>query len=392
MDGFPISTRAGRIKQPEIRRIFNMALAMKDVIHLEIGEPDFPTPPHVVRAAAEAAECGWTKYAPSMGDPALRAAVAEKARRQNSIEADPTTEVIITHGAMGALAALMLTLVDDGDEVLIPDPGWINYTGHAQLAGATPVYVRIREEDGFGLDPDAVRAAMTPRTKAVIVNNPSNPTGGVTSRENLVEIARMCADAGAYLVSDEVYESILFEGEHFSPASLPEVRDWVITVNSFSKTYSMTGWRVGYVIARPHVIRAMTRVQEHMVASVTTVSQRAALAALTGPQDCVSTMVFEYKRRRDLVVSGFNRIPGFSCRAPAATFYAFPSAKGIGMTSSDLAMRLLEKTGVALVPGSAFGAAGEGYLRVSFANSEANIREALARIERAVAEIAGSSR
>lgn len=382
MNNLPISDRATRISQSEILRILDLAKTMKDVIHLEIGEPDLPTPDHIVRAAAEAAASGFTRYSPTRGDPELRAAIAEKVSAQNRIPADPATDIIVTSGAMGALACATLALLNDGDEVILPDPGWSSYAGHVALAGAKPVHVRLHEEQGFAMDPGAVRSALTPRTRMIVVNSPSNPTGGVIPGENLVEIARTCAERGVYVISDEVYESLVFEGRHFSPASLPGVREWVITVNSFSKTYSMTGWRVGYAVASPRIISAMALVQEHLVVAPSSVSQRAALAALRGPQDCVQSMRTEYRRRRDLLVEGLNRIAGFSCRVPPATFYAFAGVKAHGMPSSEFAARLLKKAAVATVPGSAFGPGGEGYLRVSFANSETRIRKALERIEK----------
>ncbi|NPV70746.1 MAG: pyridoxal phosphate-dependent aminotransferase [Firmicutes bacterium] len=357
---------------------------MKDVIHLEIGEPDFFTPVHVLDAADVAARQGWTKYAPSLGDPELRAAVAEKVERENGIKADPKTEVIITCGGMSAIASAVMALVDDGDEVMLPDPGWANYLGHVLMAGGNPVYVPLKEEKGFALDPETVRAKITPKTKLIIVNSPSNPTGGITPPDSLAEVTRICAGAGVYVISDEVYEKLVFEGRHYSPASDPAVRDWVITVNSFSKTYSMTGWRVGYAVAAQPVIAGMMRLQEQMIACPSSVSQRAGLAALRGPQQCVTEMREQYRRRRDIVVEGFNRIPGFSCQKPPATFYAFPSIKSFGIPSMEFAMTLLEKTGVATVPGRAFGPSGEGYLRISFATSEKSIEEGLRRIEKAV--------
>jgi len=348
----------------------------EDVLSLSGGEPDFPTPAHIVEAAKRALDEGFTKYTHPMGIPELRQAIAARAAKENGIPATPA-DVMVTPTKHGVYCACM-ALVDPGDEVLLPDPGWVSYEPMVRLAGGVPVPVLADEGTDFRMLPEAVAAAVTPRTKLVILNSPSNPAGGVLTREDVRGIAEVCADNDLYLVSDEIYEKLVYEGEHVSPAALPGMWERTVTVSGFSKTYAMTGWRLGWLLAAKGPLGEIAKVQEHTLTCCTSFAQKAGVAALTGPEGPLQAMVAEFRARREVLLAGLKRL-GWPCAAPRGAFFAFPRTPG---RSSDLAERLLKEARVAVVPGSAFGAAGEGHLRLSYATGRDRITEGLERIAR----------
>ena len=348
----------------------------EDVLSLSGGEPDFPTPAHIVEAAKRALDEGFTKYTHPMGIPELRQAIAARAAKENGIPATPA-DVMVTPTKHGVYCACM-ALVDPGDEVLLPDPGWVSYEPMVRLAGGVPVPVLADEGTDFRMLPEAVAAAVTPRTKLVILNSPSNPAGGVLTREDVRGIAEVCADNDLYLVSDEIYEKLVYEGEHVSPAALPGMWERTVTVSGFSKTYAMTGWRLGWLLAAKGPLGEIAKVQEHTLTCCTSFAQKAGVAALTGPEGPLQAMVAEFRARREVLLAGLKRL-GWPCAAPRGAFFAFPRTPG---RSSDLAERLLKEARVAVVPGSAFGAAGGGHLRLSYATGRDRITEGLERIAR----------
>jgi aspartate/methionine/tyrosine aminotransferase len=354
----------------------------RDVIHLEVGDPDFKTPPHIIEAANRAALQGDTHYTGIRGIRALREAIAAKFDRENGIKCDPSTEVIVGIGATGVLFLACVAALNPGDEVIVADPYWPYYEGHVALPGASLVCVPLRKDSGFTLDVDELRSRVTPRTKMVILNSPNNPTGSILHKDTLLKIGEIAEEYDLLIVSDEVYEKFIFDGEeHFSLGSVPELKERVLTVNALSKTYAMTGWRLGYACGPKPLIDAMVSVQEYMVSCVPSMIQRAGVAALTGPQGVVGEMARVYKRRRDLVFEGLNAIPGVKCVKPKGAFYAFPDISAFGMSSFDFAVALGKKAGVSVVHGAGMGKNGEGHIRISYSTSDENLVEALARIK-----------
>jgi aspartate/methionine/tyrosine aminotransferase len=367
-----------------IRIMFALADKIDGVVNLGIGQPDFDTPEHIREAAKIALDQGYTRYPPASGFADLRQAVAKKLARENRIQADPDSEIFISVGAMQGIFNIMLHLLNQGDEVLVVDPGY-DYYSQIRLFGGVPVRIAAREENQFKIDPKEVAQAITPKTKAFILNTPSNPTGAIFDRDILEQVAAICQKHGIIVISDEPYEHILFDGNnHVSIGSLDGMQDLTVSIFTLSKSYAMTGWRVGYVAAHKAIIAEMEKLMEHMVSGVTSVAQRAALAAIEGSQDCVRQMVKKYARRRDLLINGLNRIQGISCIKPESTFYAFPNISSFGMSSWEFARHMVENHKVAMVPGSIFGENGAGFVRISFATSSANLEEALKRIEKGV--------
>ena len=356
----------------------------KDVVSLGAGEPDFDTPEHIKKSLYDAVEEGFIYYTPSKGILELRRAIAEKFKKDNSLSYVPEKEVIVTPGAKQALYEAILAITNPGDEILIPSPFWVSYEPMVQLADGKPVFVPTYEDEGFRLTPEDVAKEITNKTRGIIINSPNNPTGAVFRMEDLREIAELCAAYDLIAISDEIYEKIIYDQEHVSIASLPGMRERTITINGFSKAYSMTGWRLGYAAAPEELITAMARVQEHSVSCPTSFVQRAGVAALEGPQDDLNAMVREFRKRRDVLVDGLNEIEGVTCVKPEGAFYAFANFSAYGKDSFKLAEELLEKAGVAVIPGAAFGSLGEGYLRMSYATSMDNIMEALERIKKAL--------
>jgi len=382
-----LAKRSLAVEWSGIRVMFALADEIPDVVNLGIGQPDFDTPPFIIEAGKKALDEGYTRYPPAKGFRDVREAIAEKVARENGIRADPDQEIFVAVGAMQVVFNTVLHLVEPGDEVIVLDPGY-DYYSQIRLFGGVPVPVEVREENLFKVDPLDIKKAITKKTKLIILNSPSNPTGAVLDEDQLREVAALSQKHHIFVLSDEPYEHILFDGKkHISIASFDGMKELTITAYTLSKSYAMTGWRVGYAVAPKFIIDEMEKIMEHMVSGVTAMAQRAALAAITGPQDCVKEMVEKYARRREIVYRGLNDIEGISCVLPEATFYAFPNISRIGLSSLDLARFLVREYKVALVPGSIFGDKGEGYLRLSFAASEAQLKEGLARIEAGVQAI-----
>jgi len=375
------SKRVQSIEPSPIRKIIDLSESRPDIIGLHAGEPDFTTPSHIVEAGVRSLRDGYTHYTHGAGILQLREAIARKLLEENGIEANPKTEITVTAGGFAAIFAITQATLDPVDEVLILQPSWPSYSGFVRLAGGVPVPVSLQGPD-FEPSRKMLEHHTTEKTRMIVINSPNNPTGSVYSRDCLSSLAEFAQDHDMLVVSDEVYEKIVFDGnEHFSLASRPEFRDSVVTVNSFSKTYAMTGWRVGYVIANESITTSIRKIHGYMVSCAPSDAQRAALGALLGPQDCVNEMVGEYAARRDRIVKGLDEVEGFRCVAPKGTFYAFPDVSRLDIPSAEIANKLLEEAKVASIPGSAFGAAGEGYLRFSFATSQQNIEEGISRIK-----------
>lgn len=376
-----ISNRLETIPRSGIREIFDMARGIPDLVHLELGEPDFFMPDHIREAAIQALRNGFTKYTPNAGIEELREAISEKLKRENEIDAEPNGEILVTAGSMEALSMSILSTVNEGDEVVIPDPGYVSYVAQVLFAGGVPVPVPLMEDNDFRLTVENLEKVVTAKTRLIMMNYPSNPTGAISRQEDLKGIADFVTDRNILVLSDEPYERFVYPGaRHHSIAALPGMLGRTITVFSFSKTYAMTGMRVGYAVSGRELIRQMTKLQEHYVACVNSVAQKAAIAALRGPQTCVDEMLREYTRRRDVVLDGLSRIQMITCRKPAGAFYAFPNITKSGQDSRTFVRNLLKEAKVASVPGVAFGKQGEWHIRLSFATSTENIKEALRRM------------
>jgi len=356
----------------------------KDVVHLEIGEPDFDTPKNIKEAAVKALNAGYTHYGPSAGIPELRETIAQYISKTRGIKAD-SDEVVVTPGAKPIMFFAILACVNAGEEVLYPNPGFPIYESVVNFVGAKPVPIPLKEENDFRLDPEYVKEKITKKTKMIILNSPENPTGGVLTREDLKVIADCVADRDDVLVlSDEIYGRIIYEGKHESIASLPGMKEKTILLDGFSKTYAMTGWRLGYGVMRKDLAQKVAQLQTNSNSCTCTFTQIAGIEALKGPQNEVEKMVAEFKKRREVIVSGLNDIKGITCKKPRGAFYVFPNITGTGMDCRKLGDYLLNEAGVAVLPGTSFGKYGEGYLRLSFANSVENLKKALDRISKAL--------
>lgn len=369
-----------RIPRSGIREIFDLVPTIPDVVNLCVGEPDFTTPSFIIEQAFEAARRGATHYTSNAGILELREEIAKKYKKEQGISYAPDKEVVITVGAMGALFIALTSIISQGQEVLLPDPFWPNYEAQILLAGGKPVFIPTKEEEGWVLTPDRIRRYLSPRSKAIILNSPSNPTGCVYDPEELEKIARVAKDHSLVVISDECYEKIIYEGEHKSIASLKDMRSGTIIINSFSKAYAMTGWRVGYALGDEEVIKQMTKLQEDVAACASSISQEAALAAMRSGDGATEEMFRQYRLRRSLLLEEIEKTPMISCSSPRGTFYAFINIKKLNQKSRDVALKWLREAKVATVPGSAFGREGEGYLRISFATGEDKIKEAFERI------------
>jgi aspartate/methionine/tyrosine aminotransferase len=366
-----------------IRAMFEKAKMYENVINVSVGEPGFITPEHIIKVASDNLLAGKTKYTPNAGIPAFRQAIAKKLRKENGILCDPDRHLIVTAGATQALMLTMMALVNPGDEVIIPNPAWPNYLGQVLMVNAVPVEVPLREENGFRMTADLIEPLITSKTKLIVINSPANPTGATLTYEDVRDIAGLVRRCKVFIISDEPYEHILFdESTHHSLASFPGLEDYVITINCLSKTYAMTGWRLGYVCANEEITKTLIKLHENIVSNVNEAFQLAGAYALESAAEDVQTMCGHYKKNRDLIVTGLNRIKGFSCVPPQGTFYAFPNIKKTGMSSQEAAETILEKTHVVCSPGSAFGSAGEGYLRFSFASGHEAIGQALRRMSK----------
>ncbi len=353
----------------------------KNIVHLEIGEPDFDTPPNIVDAAVAALRSGWTHYGPSAGQPELRQIIASYVSRTRGIQVSPE-EVVVVPGGKPIIFFTMLALIEEGDEVIYPNPGFPIYESMIEYAGGKAVPVLLREERDFAMDVDDLAALMTSRTKLIILNSPQNPTGSVLSRRDIERTAEVIGNRNIMVLSDEIYSRLQFEGEPFSILSLPGMRERTILLDGFSKTYAMTGWRIGYGIMRSDLAAHMTRLMTNSNSCTASFTQMAAVEALRGDQSPVEQMRSEFEKRSRMFVDGLNKIPGFSCRMPKGAFYVFANIAGTGWKSKPLADALLDQAGVAALSGTSFGEFGEGYLRFSVANSIEMLHEALERIER----------
>ena len=352
----------------------------RDVVHLEIGEPDFDTPPAIVAAGVAALERGETHYTPSAGVVELREAIAAYLRERRGVRADPG-QVIVTPGAKPIMFYALLALLDEGDEAIYPDPGFPIYSSMIDFAGARGIPLPLREENDFQPDLDELRRLANTRTKVLILNSPNNPTGGVLSREAIREIARLARERDIWVLADEIYGELVYEGEHHSIAIEDGMADRTIVLDGFSKTFAMTGWRLGYGVFPRALVEPVTKLVTNSVSCTATFVQRAGTVALASRPPEVDRMVAEFRRRRDAVVKGLNAVPGITCRIPQGAFYVFPNVRALGLRSSaEVADRLLNEAGVATLAGTCFGAAGEGYLRLSYANSLPNLEKAVARI------------
>jgi aminotransferase len=381
-----LSSRVKSFPPSGIRRIFEMA-RQPGIISLAVGEPDFDTPSHIREAAKAALDRGETHYSSNLGLEELRRAVAARAAARSGLAVDPSSGIIVTVGGVEALYLAMAALLDAGDEVLIPDPGFMVYNSLALLCDAGPVPYPLRIENGFYPDPAEVEALLTPRTKLLIVNSPGNPTGQVIPREVLGELASLADRHDLLVISDEVYDAVVYDGRRaMSFATLPGMADRTITVNSLSKAYAMTGWRLGYALGPAPVIEGMMKIHQIVAACAPTMLQWGAVTALESDQDFIAEMTAEYQDRRDLITDLLNQVPGFRCLKPEGAFYAFPDARGTGMSSLDLTEFLLKEAKVGCVPGSVFGARGEGFLRISYATSREKLQEAGERMAQALAK------
>ncbi len=391
-----LSTRVRNLQPSATLAITAKAKQMRaqgvDVIGFGAGEPDFGTPDHVVEAAVQALREGNTRYTPVGGTPELKQAVRARLKADYGLEY-PLGEITVSCGAKHTLFNLFLSLLDPGDQVIVPAPYWVSYPEQVRLAGGEPVIVPTREEEGFRLDPKALEQALTPQTRALVLNSPSNPTGTLYHREHLEALAEVLRGTDVVVVSDDIYHRLVYGGAVFTSILhvAPELRERTVIVNGVSKTYAMTGWRIGYAAGPASLIQAMERLQSQSTSNPTSFAQSGAAAALTGPQECVETMRRAFEERRDLIVEGLNRIPGFRCPVPEGAFYAFPNVSGCYgkkgpqgeiRGSVDLAAYLLDHARVAVVPGAPFGS--DDHLRLSYAASADTIREGLDRIRRAV--------
>jgi aspartate aminotransferase len=354
----------------------------RSIVHLEIGEPDFPTPPHIVEAAKRALDEGWTHYGPTQGLPELREAIASYISRTRGIPVGPQ-QVAVVPGGKPIIFFPLIALVEPGDEVIYPNPGFPIYESMIRFLGAKPVAMPLVESRGFSIDLDLLYDRLTDRTKLVILNAPQNPTGGVIPREDLRAISEMLANRDVMVLSDEIYSRIHYGDEPpVSITAFPSMLEKTIILDGFSKTYAMTGWRIGYGVMPEWLVTAVNKLMVNSNSCTASFTQRAGIAALTGPQDAVTAMVAEFKRRRDAFCAGLNQIPGFRCALPGGAFYAFPNVTATGMSSRRLADLLLEEAGVSCLNGGDFGEYGEGYIRFSYANSYANLMEAVERLRK----------
>ncbi len=382
-----LSSRVRAFPPSGIRRIFELA-KQPGVISLAVGEPDFDTPIHIREAAKAALDRSETHYSSNLGEAALRRAIAARMAEASGLEVDPEREVIVTIGGVEAIYLAMAAVLDAGDEVLLPDPGFMVYPSLAVLCDAKPLPYPLRIENGFYPDPDEVESMVTPGTKLLIINSPGNPTGQVIPEQALLGLAEVARRHDLLVISDEVYDAIVYDGRKaVGFATLPGMRDRTITVNSFSKAYAMTGWRLGYAVARPALVQGMMKVHQIMAACAPTMLQSAAVVALESDQTFVAEMAREYQARRDLITDLLNEVPGFRCLKPEGAFYAFPDIRGTGMGSMELCEFLLREAKVGCVPGGSFGARGEGFVRITYAASRERLQEAGERMREALAGV-----
>jgi len=378
-----LSERVRSIKPSGIRKFFDIAATMGDVISLGVGEPDFVTPDHIRQAGIDSINAGDTHYTSNWGTLALRQAISENIERRYGVHYDPATEVMVTVGVSEGIDATLRAILDEGDEVAVPDPGYVAYEADVTLAGGKVVPVRTHVEEEFEVRAATLEAVLTPRTKVALLGNPNNPTGAVIARPELEKIAALAVRNDLLVISDEVYSRLVYGEEHACIAAMPGMRERTVLADGFSKAYAMTGWRVGYLCAPAHLLEAILKVHQYAIMCAPTMSQAAALEALLHGEDDVLAMVASYDERRKLMVNGLNAI-GLDCYMPRGAFYAFPSIARTGMTSEEFAEKLLFEEKVAAVPGSAFGEGGEGFIRCTYCTAQDKISEALERMGRFV--------
>jgi aspartate aminotransferase len=379
-----LAGRMSRLGTETAFEVLNRARALekqgKEIIHLEIGEPDFDTPANVIEAGVKALHEGWTHYGPAAGLPELRQTIADYVSRTRNVPVS-SDEVVVVPGGKPIIFFTILALIEQGDEVIYPNPGFPIYESMINYSLGKAVPIHLREERDFSVDVQELASLITDRTRLIILNSPHNPTGGVLTKKDILEIAEAIGDRNIMVLSDEIYSRLIFDGEDFSIMSVPGFKERTILLDGFSKTYAMTGWRMGYGVMRPDLATQISRLNTNSISCTASFTQIAGIEALRGDQSSVDKMNAEFKHRRDVFVAGLNQIKGFSCRLPKGAFYAFPNIKQTGWTSKKLADALLEQAGVACLSGTAFGEYGEGYLRFSVANSLENLNKALLRIE-----------
>ncbi len=379
----PISQRANQLSPSGIRRFFDLLASMEGVISLGVGEPDFATPWHIREAAINSIEKGYTMYTSNLGMPELRQELSRYLKDSYTLSYNPDGELLITVGVSEGLDLAMRAILNPGDEVIMPDPCYVSYSPCVILAGGTPVMVPTNQENNFEISATDIKARVTDKTKAILIGYPANPTGAVMSKEKLLQIAEVARRHQLLVISDEIYAKLVYGVEHTCFATLPEMKENTILLGGFSKAYAMTGWRIGYATANREIIAAMTKIHQYTMMCAPTMAQVAAIEALKLGEPSVLEMVGDYNRRRQVIVKGLNDI-GLPCFEPRGAFYAFPSIKSTGMTSEEFAEKLLIEEKVAVVPGSAFGQCGEGYVRCCYATSLTDIEEALSRMKRFV--------
>ena len=379
-----LAERMSRLGTETAFEVLNKARALerlgRQIVHLEIGEPDFDTPENVVEAGIKALRQGWTHYGPSAGLAELRHVIAEHVNRSRGVKVS-TDEVVVVPGGKPIIFFTLLALADRGDEIIYPNPGFPIYESMIHYTGARAIPIRLREERDFGFDVNELESLITDHTRLIILNSPQNPTGGVLSKQDIHDIAEAIGDRNIMVLSDEIYSRLVFDGEHYSIMSVPGFQERTVLLDGFSKTYAMTGWRMGYGVMRPDLATHITRLMTNSNSCTASFTQIAGIEAIRGDQSSVDRMRAEFQRRRDVFVAGLNRIQGFSCRMPKGAFYVFPNITATNWRSKKLADALLEEAGVACLTGTAFGDFGEGYLRFSVANSLQNLHQALERID-----------
>ena len=384
-----ISERARGLRLSKIREIFEIVAKMEDVVRLEIGEPDFDTPANIIQAAKDALDDGYTHYTSSAGILELREAIARKLARENGMTVDPATQVVVTTGATSALFLTIQGTVNPGEEVLLPDPGWPPYASIVQLTGPTPVLYPLLEKEGFRARAHLIEPLITPKTKVLLINSPSNPTGAILDREGMEAICQLAKKRNLLVISDEVYERIVYDPHvHHSLATFPGMAERTITVNTVSKTYAMTGWRIGFAAGPAEIIAPIPKLQLYANCHPTAAAQKACVAAYDGSESAVQEMVKSYLLRRNYMAKNLNELPGIKCPTPGGAFYLFPNIEGTGMDSMTFAKHLLEKGKVASVPGDGFGPHGQGYIRLCYAQSMEDLEKGVERMGKVTAALA----
>ncbi|NIM46037.1 MAG: aminotransferase class I/II-fold pyridoxal phosphate-dependent enzyme [Nitrososphaeria archaeon] len=387
-----ISDRSLSVSISGIRKIAQFAKGVEDIIPMNLGEPDFSTPDYIRKAAKKAIDEGFTHYTTPLGIPELREAIAERTEQERGFEVNPKSEVLVTAGTSAAFYSIVHALLNPGDEIIVPDPCYPSYMIGIQLTGGKAVPVPLEEEKEFNIDPQAVEEKITARTKAILIVSPDNPTGAVMNKDTLEAIAEIARRHDVITISDELYEKIVYDGaKSYSIAALPEMKERTVTINGFSKTYAMTGWRIGYIIANKVIIDNARKIHHPFTVCATSISQKAALAALEGPQDFFQDMLKKYDERRKYLIKGLNDITGVKCQMPKGAFYAFPNVKSFKQPSMEIVKYIIKEGRVLTVPGSAFGKNSEGYIRLSYATSLEKIKEALPRIREALNKLMNKS-